>query len=733
MTLSSDTAFRRQITRLKARKFLSRQIIGHLAFWAGCGFLLVQEFFSGVSNLNPLEEATWFLLAPMIVGTACSLPAGIVLLGCAAAMKGRPPLLRMVMECMICVGTAAVWWMVLQFLLRQLGPVIHGLDPLWAISFAGLLLWGHHHVLRRFWTWAGGRRAARRQERAILLGRHRVAQGGQLDPAASRWLGHRIKVEQDEGHNRPAQTGRALEMLKKSLVEKQALEKITLKWTFAKTDTFPTDFLSIPAILDAAVEFIVDYGIEHDTGSILVGVSHSNKPRPCLEICTNIPGGDVWFVLPEHSPAAISKKRLLDTIGIHSGSGILFESSKTADGYLLLRFTSAAHPLPVTKAWQEVEEYLGSGTLPITKNEQDGDTLRVYSRGKRLYVVELSGHSTPKNLGEAYLGLQESQNLAEPPVNPTLRKQTGFSIMEWDPGEGQPIDLFLAGEGAKGNSWFRCIADLSNLVREFQSQGIFIHDLQPENLHVTPVGEIRVYRSAKMKAQQPGSENAAAVQDIDNLIHDLGLTDKYKDTLDTLRKAWETAAVSKANSPSQKIAYYQWQFGDNTFAGEREWSHRWNMILPAVRDLVPGAHILDLGCNAGILDAYFQLNGAAHVTGVDLDEEVLEAARLFAQAAGVKDDFRQGDLNDKTFTDSLLEQDRYDLIVAQSVLHWVQDKEALIRLMARSGVLLYEGHNPVYQEIEFLQDLGFGQVDLLGYTERLRGLFLARREQNSQQ
>ena len=71
--------------------------------------------------------------------------------------------------------------------------------------------------------------------------------------------------------------------------------------------------------------------------------------------------------------------------------------------------------------------------------------------------------------------------------------------------------------------------------------------------------------------------------------------------------------------------------------------------------------------------------------------------------------------------------------MAQSVLHWVQDKEALIRLMARSGVLLYEGHNPVYQEIEFLQDLGFGQVDLLGYTERLRGLFLARREQNSQE
>jgi len=49
--------------------------------------------------------------------------------------------------------------------------------------------------------------------------------------------------------------------------------------------------------------------------------------------------------------------------------------------------------------------------------------------------------------------------------------------------------------------------------------------------------------------------------------------------------------------------------------------------LPALRTLVPGARIVDLGCGTGRTGAWFSARGASELVGVDVCEPMLERAR----------------------------------------------------------------------------------------------------------
>jgi len=177
------------------------------------------------------------------------------------------------------------------------------------------------------------------------------------------------------------------------------------------------------------------------------------------------------------------------------------------------------------------------------------------------------------------------------------------------------------------------------------------------------------------------------------------------------------------------MAYYSWTFGSTALLGERDWLKRWKMMAPALEPLLAGAHILDLGCNLGLLDTFCALHGAEQVIAVDLEHDILAAAASVAETAGIEEKivFKQGDLNSAEFVDSLLDGRQHTLVCALSVLHWIKNKDTVLRLVSSAPHLLYEGHGQPSEERELLVGLGFRDVRLLGYSERLRALYFASR------
>jgi len=85
------------------------------------------------------------------------------------------------------------------------------------------------------------------------------------------------------------------------------------------------------------------------------------------------------------------------------------------------------------------------------------------------------------------------------------------------------------------------------------------------------------------------------------------------------------------------MAYYSWTFGSTALLGERDWLKRWKMMAPALEPLLAGAHILDLGCNLGLLDTFCALHGAEQVIAVDLEHDILAAAASVAETAGIEE------------------------------------------------------------------------------------------------
>jgi 2-polyprenyl-3-methyl-5-hydroxy-6-metoxy-1,4-benzoquinol methylase len=145
-----------------------------------------------------------------------------------------------------------------------------------------------------------------------------------------------------------------------------------------------------------------------------------------------------------------------------------------------------------------------------------------------------------------------------------------------------------------------------------------------------------------------------------------------------------------------------------------------------VREVVPGSTVLELGCNSGLLGVHCALLGAESVTGVDCFESILSSARRIAGAAGVNNEFVTGDLSEKTFVEILAAR-RPQVVFALSVLHWLTNKQPVLELLSTVPKLFLEGHDPMSVEIAKLRGLGFTNVRILGYSERLRPLYFASR------
>ena len=96
---------------------------------------------------------------------------------------------------------------------------------------------------------------------------------------------------------------------------------------------------------------------------------------------------------------------------------------------------------------------------------------------------------------------------------------------------------------------------------------------------------------------------------------------------------------------------------------------------------IQDAHeVLNVGCGIGVGSAYIAKKYHCRVVGVDISEQMITWSRRRARQERVEDkvEFRTADVLDLPF-----EADRFDVVFAESVLIFVEDKAPAIRECVR--------------------------------------------------
>ena len=117
---------------------------------------------------------------------------------------------------------------------------------------------------------------------------------------------------------------------------------------------------------------------------------------------------------------------------------------------------------------------------------------------------------------------------------------------------------------------------------------------------------------------------------------------------------------------------------------------------PAIRALLPdlrGKRIVDLGCGFGWFARWSRQNGAAHVLGLDISQNMIDRARAETSDASV--DYRIADL------DTLdLDKNSFDLAYSSLAFHYIADFTRLTRTIHRAltshGHLVFTIEHPIY-------------------------------------
>ena len=164
-----------------------------------------------------------------------------------------------------------------------------------------------------------------------------------------------------------------------------------------------------------------------------------------------------------------------------------------------------------------------------------------------------------------------------------------------------------------------------------------------------------------------------------------------------VRPAEEYMKWEWSRPPEKRLHLYQSIFvnGEELVAGaRRDALERINCVRP--EDL-KGKSVLVLGCNNGRDCFLAGERGATKIVGVDIDEQLLNAALREATYYGYPTDFIQYDLN------SPLDIGEFDTVLAFSIYNSVADHGILAQTMRKGKVVYFEGHVllPMLSEREY--------------------------------
>lgn len=125
------------------------------------------------------------------------------------------------------------------------------------------------------------------------------------------------------------------------------------------------------------------------------------------------------------------------------------------------------------------------------------------------------------------------------------------------------------------------------------------------------------------------------------------------------------------------------------------------MEQPEMARLLPcgmqGKRVLDLGCGFGHNCMDFIRRGAAHVTGIDISERMLDVARAESSHPDIT-------YLNMSMTEISQLDGRFDLIYSSLAFHYIEDLSALMRdisaLLNKGGTLLFSQEHPIYTASE---------------------------------
>jgi hypothetical protein len=112
---------------------------------------------------------------------------------------------------------------------------------------------------------------------------------------------------------------------------------------------------------------------------------------------------------------------------------------------------------------------------------------------------------------------------------------------------------------------------------------------------------------------------------------------------------------------------------------------------------------------------------------VDRDAAILSAAAKVALAFGAQPQFQQVDFDRDPGWEDQLEAFAPDVVIALSVLHWVQDKARFLAFLGRFDEVIFEGHDSSRIERSRLRRAGFTEIELVDTSERGRPILRARK------
>ncbi|KAI0126022.1 S-adenosyl-L-methionine-dependent methyltransferase [Xylariales sp. AK1849] len=106
-----------------------------------------------------------------------------------------------------------------------------------------------------------------------------------------------------------------------------------------------------------------------------------------------------------------------------------------------------------------------------------------------------------------------------------------------------------------------------------------------------------------------------------------------------------------------------------------------------------GLRNLDLGCRMGWFARWAQENGASHVHGVDLSENMLEKARSMTRVDGIE--YEKADLDELK-----LPEGDYDLVFSSLTFHYLVNLPALVKDIQKSlkpkGRFVFSVEHPLF-------------------------------------